>query len=180
MEFQLSDIPSTPKEFFEKLLPSVLTGMVGDCREGVGSLIHVLEDGAVWSTWLEGGRIVSSKERRDDTLVEVTCVSGSWREIVTLGKQEHAAKALSNPRTAAILREAKGTLLRKIIDRGFVYGNTTGGATPNIESPDLILEITMEDHFRMNAGEGTFLLGTGRANFRGDFVFLADLAAAFE
>ncbi len=134
----------------------------------------------MWSTWREAGRSGRRNERRPDTLVEVTCVSGSWREIVTLGKPEHAAKILSDSRTAAILRETKGTLLRKIVDRGLIYANTIGGAIPNLTNPTLILEVTMEDHFRMNAGDGMVVLASGSAKINGDLVFLADLAAALE
>ncbi len=42
MDFQGFDVPDTPKEYFEKVLPSALAGIVGHCTEGVGSITHVV------------------------------------------------------------------------------------------------------------------------------------------
>ena len=179
MRFDSTDLPETPSEFFEVTLPGALRDAVRGVRKGSGAIAYAISSEERWSIWVEEGEVRSAHGRRADTVLEVTCVEGDWRELLALGKIEHGIAILTEDSVVDVLRSCTGTILRRITDRDLVVAETTGGVPPDVESPRLVLSMSLESHDRINEGQGIFVLGSGELQATGDLAMLAQLATVF-
>lgn len=166
----MTDVPTSPKEFFTQYLPSrfaaLKAGLSG--KSSNGSMVFRVVGAGEWSMRLRDGELEVLEGMQDDVILQVTVAPEDFEPIFVQGaimqgdaeikpeQQVMAFKALTvDAERVKLVKNIQGTVAF-VVDAGGAshkLGITPGSAAPKLDAPDCRLECKMSDFMDMQTGK---------------------------
>lgn len=166
----MTDVPTTPKEFFTQYLPSrfeaMKAGLAG--KSSSGSMVFRVTGAGEWTLRLKDGELEVSEGMQDDVIIQVTVAPEDFEPIFVQGaimqgdaelkpeQQVMAFKALTvDAERVKLVKNIQGTVAFVVDAGGAAHklGITPGNGTPKLDAPDCRLECKMNDFMDMQTGK---------------------------
>jgi hypothetical protein len=192
----MSDVPSSPADFFTRYLRERLAGVTLPQSSSVGSVVFVVPGSGAYAFRLLEGKLAIELTARSDAIVTVTIPAESFELLVVRGvallesqqvdpqRQLLAFKALSlDAERANLIRAVKGTVAFAVVDAAVTHRAyvTPGSNSVNMDRPECEVACDASSFWDLQSGkQNPFeLLMAGKLRISGDAQIPMGLMSLF-